>query len=82
MVDVPSSLKTTVKEKLCILKENLLQTENVLPPVTLSLGVAFSDQQTPAQTLFEAADKALYYTKNHGKNGGSFYDSFVEEPTH
>lgn len=82
MVEVPSSLKPTVKEKLCILKENLLQTENSLPPVTLSIGVAFSDQETPAQTLFEAADEALYYTKNHGKNGGSFYDSFVEEPTH
>ena len=48
-----------------------------LPAVSLSVGVAFTDRKNPGKSQFTDADKAIYYTKGHGKCGCSFYP--VEE---
>ena len=45
-----------------------------MPNVSLSVGVAFSDRENPGESLFKDADKALYYVKEHGRNGCSFYE--------
>ncbi|WP_412605732.1 hypothetical protein [Eubacterium ventriosum] len=39
--------------------------------------MAFTDRKNPGKSQFTDADKALYYTKGHGKCGCSFY--LVEE---
>ena len=35
--------------------------------------VAFTDRENPGQSIFKDADQALYYTKEHGRNGCTFY---------
>ncbi len=52
----------------------LLDTENGLPPVTISVGVAFGDYGSTEDSLFKAADKALYATKRRGRDGYTFAD--------
>ena len=38
--------------------------------VTSSIGIAIAPKDgRDYESLFDAADKALYYVKNHGKNG-------------
>lgn len=45
-----------------------------LPPLSVSVGIAFGrDARDPAE-LFEHADRALYQTKDRGKRGYTFYD--------
>ncbi|WP_279208421.1 hypothetical protein [Eubacterium ventriosum] len=39
--------------------------------------MAFTDKKNPGKSQFTEADKAIYYTKEHGKCGCSFYP--VEE---
>lgn len=51
----------------------LLNPEDDLPPVSLSVGAAFADRENPGESIFKDADKALYYVKEHGRNGCSFY---------
>ena len=51
----------------------LLDTSDGLPPITLSIGVAFSDRQNPTNDILKDADTALYITKERGKNGYTFY---------
>jgi diguanylate cyclase (GGDEF)-like protein len=52
----------------------LTHPEDDLPSVSLSIGVAFSEQNY-SQELFEHADHALYRVKGHGRCGCSFYKS-------
>ncbi len=51
----------------------LLNPKDDLPPVSLSVGAAFADRENPGESIFKDADKALYYVKEHGRNGCSFY---------
>ena len=44
-----------------------------LPPVSLSVGVAFSDRQDPGESIFKDADQALYRVKQNGKHDCGFY---------
>ena len=65
MVDVTSCLKYTIEGKIKYVSEELAKVESEVPAVTLSIGVAFSDQD---------ADKALYHVKENGRNGCAFYN--------
>ena len=73
MVEMTSELKYTVREKINYINQILLSPEDDLPPVSLSVGAAFADRENPGESIFKDADKALYYVKEHGRNGCSFY---------
>lgn len=73
MVDVTSNLQYTVEDKITSINKELAKTEANLPAISLSVGVAFSDRENPGESIFEDADKALYYIKEHGKSGCGFY---------
>ena len=73
MVEMTSDLQYTIQEKIDAVNESLAQAEGKLPPLSLSVGVAFSDRENPTGTIFEDADAALYQRKAHGKAGCSFY---------
>lgn len=73
MVEMTSELKYTVREKINYINQILLNPEDDLPPVSLSVGAAFADRENPGESIFKDADKALYYVKEHGRNGCSFY---------
>ena len=69
MVEMTSDLKYTIEDKIKAVNEQLAQTEEGVPAVSLSVGVAFSDREHPEDTIFKDADKALYHVKENGRNG-------------
>lgn len=73
MVNMTSDLSYTITDKVTDINRQLAITENGVPAVSLSVGVAFTDRENPGKNLFTDADSALYYTKEHGRNGCSFY---------
>lgn len=72
MSRVDSGVKAMVCEKLRLIAEKLANPGIGLPPVTLSAGVAFTDQLIPNTDLFKSADIALYEIKNGSRNGCGF----------
>ena len=59
----------------------LSDTEDGMPPVSVSVGVAMCLDTADQQELFHDADMALYYVKDHGRNGCCFYDPRMKEKT-
>ena len=66
-------MKYAIQEKIDSANEELSNPKDDLPAVSLSVGVAFSDRENPGESIFKDADKALYYVKEHGRHGCSFY---------
>lgn len=77
MVEMTSDLSYTITEKIDEINRQLAITEENVPAVSLSVGVAFTDRKNPGKSQFTDADIALYYTKDHGKCGCSFYGDNV-----
>ena len=73
MVEMTSDLGYTIQDKIAYCNEILSNPTDDLPSVSLSVGVAFADRKNPGESIFKDADKALYYTKEHGKKGCSIY---------
>ena len=73
MVDMTRDLYYTITDKIDELNRQLAVCEEGLPAVSLSVGVAFSNPDGLAGTLFKEADHALYYTKEHGRRGCNLY---------
>ena len=68
-------LADVVRMKIETVREKLAARQSV--PVTLSIGVAFSEG-ADADTLFKRADMALYKTKEKGRDGYAFYEEEAE----
>ena len=73
MVEMTSDLSYTVVDRINAINEKLSNPTDGLPAVSLSVGVAFTDRKNPGKSQFTDADQALYYTKEHGKHGLTFY---------
>lgn len=73
MVEMTSDLNYTITEKIVEINRRLSDPDDGMPPVSLSVGVAFTDRKDPGKSQFSDADSALYYTKEHGKHGCTFY---------
>jgi diguanylate cyclase (GGDEF)-like protein len=69
MTRVNSSMKQLVMNKMGHMNEILQHPKDDLPPVSLSVGVAFSDRENPKGDLFHDADSALYRVKKAGRKG-------------
>ena len=78
LVEMTSAYKETVITKIQKINDLLSQQINALPQISLSVGAAFSDRKTPGESIFKDADKALYYTKSHGKCGYTIYSDITE----
>lgn len=74
MNNADSGLAELVRSKMHRVAEKLAHAGEDMPAVTLSVGVAFSDQQSENRDLFKCADLALYQIKEAGRNGIGFYD--------
>ncbi len=68
-----SGLSELVLAKMARVAETLLQPAEDVPPIGLSVGIAFADRQDPTGSLFEDADKALYMVKDRGGNDRQVY---------
>ena len=77
MPGMNSGLRHVIEARVVTIREKTSALHDSLPPFTLSIGIAFSedvDNDTPSDTnLYKAADIALYYIKDSGRNGYAFY---------
>ncbi len=73
MTRVNSSMRQLVENKMNNANDILMHPKDDLPPVSISVGVAFSDRKDPQGDIFKDADTALYRVKETGKSGISFY---------
>ena len=73
MMDINSSKKEVISRKVADMSQILSRKQENIPPVTVSVGVAFSDQMKEGENLFKNADRALYTVKENGRNGCAFF---------
>lgn len=73
MVEMNSNLNYTIKDKIDEINKQLAISKDGEPLVSLSVGVALTDRENPTTDIFKDADKALYVTKENGRNGINFY---------
>lgn len=79
MVEMTSDLQYTIEEKIEYINQELEKEENGLPKVSISVGIAFADRENPGESIFNDADKALYFVKENGRGGYAFYGSRKDE---
>ena len=73
------SASNIIKQKILNVNEKLLNIKDNIKPVSVSVGVAFSDEGF-TDDLFKKADKALYIVKEKGKRGCEIYEeNYVTE---
>lgn len=65
---------TLIGSKLKAINKELGNSDDMLPPTSVSVGVAHGSAAENTTVLFEQADKALYDTKRNGKHGYSFFE--------
>ena len=75
MTRVDSSLEGLVINKIGHINEALQHPKDDLPPISLSVGVAFSDRKDPQGDIFRDADSACYRVKEAGKKGCAVFGS-------
>ena len=73
MTRVNSSMRQLVENKIDRANQILQHPKDDLPPVSLSVGVAFSDRENPKGDIFKDADTALYRVKEAGRKGCQVY---------
>ena len=73
MTRVDSSMRQVVLNKINNANQILQHPKDDLPPVSLSVGVAFADRENPQGTIYEDADRALYRVKQAGRAGVEIY---------
>jgi len=74
MTRVNSTMGPLVLSKINAANELLQNPKDSLPPVSLSVGVAFSDRKNPQGDIFRDADTALYRVKEAGRKGCMIYE--------
>lgn len=63
-----------IRKRIATINDRLLHPENGLPPVTLSVGVAFSRSGDNFKSLYKRAEKALFRVKTGGRCGCEMQD--------
>ena len=79
MVHISKDVRHLIEHKVIQINEDLANTEDGLPPVSVSVGVALCREADNPQELFHDADVALYYVKDHGRHGVCFYEPHMRE---
>ena len=74
MTRVNSSMAPIVLKKITRANQLLQHPKDDMPPVSLSVGVAFSDRANPQGDIFKDADTALYRVKEAGRKGCAIYE--------
>lgn len=77
LTDTTPEQKTRVLEKIGWINRQLLEGRDGMPPVSLSVGGAFSPSGY-TDDLYKKADLALYHVKENGRCGCAFYDESME----
>ena len=73
MAHAGSELRELVQRKIQSANDRLKVTDDGLPSLSISAGVAFWDRENPGEDIYKDADIALYRAKESGRNGCAFY---------
>lgn len=76
--DVTAEQTDTIQNKLRHINEILQQPTETAAGVSLSIGIALSQRGYHGK-LYEQADKALYWVKEHGRNGCALYREEMDQ---
>ncbi len=79
MVHISRDVRRLIENKVMQINADLAKAEDGLPPVSVSVGVALCRNTDNPQELFHDADVALYYVKDHDRNGCCFYDQKMRD---
>lgn len=74
MVNAGQQFKDLIRDKVTHINEKLLHPDDGLPPLSLSVGVAFGSGAHSGERLAKDADLALYRVKEAGRCGCAFYE--------
>lgn len=74
MVNAEQQFTNLIRDKITHINEKLLHPEDDLPPLSLSVGVAFGSDAHSGVQLVKNADLALYRVKEGGRCGCAFYE--------
>lgn len=74
MVHSGSISQSLIESKIAQIHEELENTEDGMPPISVSIGIMNGKNAADAEDLFESADKAMYNAKKHGKGTYTFYN--------
>ena len=69
MTRANSPMSQLVLNKMNRVNDILQHPKDDLPPVSLSVGIAFSDREDPQGDIFSDADSTLYDVKKAGRKG-------------
>ena len=72
--NVSRKLTDEIVRRMDDINEALQLSNGYIPPVSLSVGVAFGQEDDTTDKLFRRADKALYQTKNSGRGHVTVYE--------
>ena len=73
MVNIPDNPDELIENKIAQINDELSRPIGNIPAVTLSVGIAYDENETDGEKLFSKADAALYYVKRNGRNGSCIY---------
>ena len=74
MVHMDQEQKQLIGSKIREINEELNNTSDGIPTISLSVGVAHGNETDDADSLLHKADQALYETKRRGKKGFTYYE--------
>ncbi len=73
MINTNSTLTELIRGKVERINDKLLHPTDDLPPISVSVGVAFGNEQHGTGSIIKDADLALYVVKEHGRCGVEFF---------
>ena len=73
MVHSTTSQHDLISQKIDDINRKLLETDDGLPPVSVSVGIVHGANAADAEDLFEETDAAMYQSKHRGKGTYTFH---------
>ena len=77
MVHIPESPKVLIETKIDMINNDLQRTDDGVPAISLSIGIAYDPEGQEPDEMFRRADAALYHVKQNGRSGCCFYSDIT-----
>ena len=74
MVHSSEMQRDLIKTKMAQIRQELVNSKEGLPPVTVSVGIVHGTQAGDMESLLKKGDAAMYESKTNGKNTYTFYN--------
>ena len=81
MVHISHDPKALIERKVARINREMSNGADGLPAITLSAGVSYNKEGEDPSVMFRQADTALYYVKDHGRDGCCFWSDALKGKT-